>query len=117
MWLTVEEPDLRSVLDLAVGTVLRVSQAGFWKEAKKSEHSVEAPFAFLQGPGEILTGVIDLFFGRDGQWRIVDYKTDVGSTGLVTSYKEQLKMYERALANVGIQNATSVIQPVRGTGN
>src|SRR4029077_3636760 len=30
MWLTVEEPELRPVLDLAVNTVLQVSKADFW---------------------------------------------------------------------------------------
>ena len=62
MWLTVEEPELRAVLDLAVTTVLQVSKADFWTEAKKSEHSVETPFAFAARPGAMLTGVIDLLF-------------------------------------------------------
>ena len=35
MWLTVEQPELRPVLDLAVKTVLDVSHAAFWNEAKK----------------------------------------------------------------------------------
>lgn len=116
MWLTVEEPQLRHVLDLAVNTVLQVSKADFWDEAKKSDRSVETPFAFAEGPGAILTGVIDLLFGHEGRWRIIDYKTDVGLTDLVTSYQAQLKMYERALASVGIQDVTSAIQPVRGGG-
>ena len=116
MWLTVEEPQLRPVLDLAVNTVLQVSKADFWDEAKKSDRSVETPFAFAEAPGAILTGVIDLMFGHDGHWRIIDYKTDVGLTDLVTSYQAQLKMYERALASVGIQDVTSTIQPVRGAG-
>jgi ATP-dependent helicase/nuclease subunit A len=117
MWLTVEEPQLRPVLDLAVNTVLQVSKAVFWDEAKKSEHSVETPFAFAEGPGAILTGVIDLMFGHDGHWRIIDYKTDVGLTDLVTSYQAQLKMYERALASLGIQDVTSTIQPLRSVGD
>ena len=82
MWLTVDEPRLRSVLDLAVTTVLQVSKADFWREAKKSDRSVETPFAFSDGPGSILTGVIDLLFGYNECWRIIDYKTDVGSTDL-----------------------------------
>ena len=48
MWLTVEEPQLRPVLDLAVNTVLQVSKAEFWDEAKKSDSSVETPFAFAE---------------------------------------------------------------------
>jgi ATP-dependent exoDNAse (exonuclease V) beta subunit len=87
MWLTVEEPQLRPVLDLAVNTVIQVSKADFWDEAKKSNRSVETPFAFAEGPGAVLTGVIDLLFGHEGRWRIIDYKTDVGSTDLVASYQ------------------------------
>jgi ATP-dependent helicase/nuclease subunit A len=117
MWLTVEEPELRDVLDLAVNTVLQVAKADFWGEAKKSVHSVETPFAYAQGCNAILTGVIDLLFGHEDRWRIIDYKTDVGSTDLVASYQGQLKMYERALASVGIQDVTSAIQPVRGSGD
>ena len=96
MWLTVEEPELRDVLDLAVNTVLQVAKADFWNEAKKSVHSVETPFAYAQDCNAILTGVIDLLFGHEDRWRIIDYKTDVGSTDLVPSYQGQLKMYERA---------------------
>jgi ATP-dependent exoDNAse (exonuclease V) beta subunit len=83
---------------------------------ERKSRSVETPFAFAEGPHAILTGVIDLLFVHDGRWRIVDYKTDVGSTDLVTSYKAQLKMYERAVTSVGIQDVTSAIQPVRGAG-
>jgi ATP-dependent helicase/nuclease subunit A len=115
MWLTVENPELRDVLELAVSTVLQMSKADFWDQAKKSNRSVETPFAFMERPGAILTGVIDLMFGRDGRWRIIDYKTDTDPTGFAISYQEQLKMYERALRAVGIENVTSAIEHVRGT--
>jgi ATP-dependent helicase/nuclease subunit A len=114
MWLTVEEPQLRDVLDLAVNTVLQVSKASFWDEARKSEHSVETPFAFAERRNAILTGVIDLLFGREEGWRILDYKTDLKSPEGVVSYQAQLKMYERAVATVGLKDVTSAIQPVRG---
>jgi ATP-dependent helicase/nuclease subunit A len=114
MWLTVEEPQLRVVLDLAVNTVLQVSKASFWDEARKSEHSVETPFAFAERRNAILTGVIDLLFGHEEGWRVLDYKTDLKSPEAVVSYHAQLKMYERALASVGLKDITSGIQPVRG---
>jgi ATP-dependent helicase/nuclease subunit A len=114
MWLTVEEPPLRDVLEFAVSTVLQVSKAEFWDDAMKSDHSVETPFAFEQGPNTILTGVIDLLFSHQERWRIIDYKTGGGSTELVASYQEQLKMYERALGSIGIEGVTSAVQPVKG---
>ncbi len=64
----------------------------------------------------MLTGVIDLLFRDEAGWRIIDYKTDLAATALAASYQEQLKMYERALAGVGIQDVTTAIQPVRGAG-
>ena len=114
LWLTVENPELRDVLDLAVSTVLHVSKADFWNQAKESNRSVEIPFAFTDRPGAILTGVIDLMFGRDEGWRLIDYKTDIAPTSLAISYQEQLKMYESALRAVGIENVTSAIEHVRG---
>lgn len=116
MWLTLEEPQLRLVLDTAVDTVLQVSKADFWQEAKKSERSVETPFAFTADPGMMLTGVIDLLFGHDGHWRIIDYKTDLDLTERAASHQQQLKMYERALSSVGVESVRTAIQPVRGAG-
>ena len=68
-------------------------------------------------PGAILTGVIDLLFGYEGGWRIVDYKTDVTATDFGAFIdEEQLKMYVGALASVGIHDVTTAIQRVRGAG-
>jgi ATP-dependent exoDNAse (exonuclease V) beta subunit len=117
MWLTVEQPQLRQVLDLAVKTVLHVSKADFWRVAKKSNCSAETPFSFAEKPNALLSGVIDLLYGHEGCWQIVDYKTDVDSPHHVTSYQSQLKMYEQALASIGIQEVGSTIERVRGVDN
>lgn len=113
MWLTVEEPQLRAVIDQAVDTVLAVSKAEFWQRASKGEHSVETPFAYDIDDNGVVSGVVDLMF-QDGEvWHIVDYKTDVEQTKLAVSYAHQLKMYERALTCVGIGDAVSEIRSVR----
>ncbi len=117
MWLTVDEPQLRPVLGLAVKTVLHVSKANLWNMAKRSDTSVETPFAFAESTNAILTGVIDLLFGHEGHWQIIDYKTDVDSPKQVASYQAQLKMYEQAVASIGIQDVTSAIEHVRGVGD
>jgi ATP-dependent helicase/nuclease subunit A len=117
MWLTVEQPQLRQVLELAVETVLHVSKADFWNVAKKSDCSAEAPFSFAENPNALLSGVIDLLYGHEGRWQIIDYKTDVDSSHHVTSYQSQLKMYEQALASIGIQEVRSTIERVRGVDN
>ena len=61
MWLTVEEPQLRAVIDEALETVQRVAKADFWAEAQAGEHSEEAPFAVVEA-GALTNGVIDLLF-------------------------------------------------------
>jgi ATP-dependent helicase/nuclease subunit A len=112
-WLAVEEPQLRTVLDEAVKTVLEVSKADFWQRAVPCEHSVETPFTHRTGDHEIVSGVVDLMFRDSGIWSIIDYKTDVEPTNLSASYLEQLKLYERALASVGIREVQSQIQSIR----
>ncbi len=115
MWLTVEEPKLRDVLDLAIDTVLLVAKAGFWAEAKAASHAVEAPFAFMDDGKRraVMNGVIDLMFERAGQWQVIDYKTDVDAAARSAAYSLQLKTYERALEAAGVAPADSAVQTVR----
>ncbi|MGH8639433.1 MAG: 3'-5' exonuclease, partial [Burkholderiales bacterium] len=98
MWLTVEEPQLRVVIDEAIETVQRVAQADFWREAQAGEHSEETPFAVVDGRA-LTNGVIDLLFESAGQWRVRDYKTDTALDG--ADYKRQLETYRDALRKLG----------------
>jgi ATP-dependent exoDNAse (exonuclease V) beta subunit len=113
MWLTVEEPQLRSVLDEAVSTVLEVSKAEFWKHAVQCEHSEEIPFTYEGGNDQIVSGVVDLMYKDVAAWHIIDYKTDLEITETAASYEHQIEMYERALACIGIEKTASQIYPVR----
>ncbi len=113
MWLTVEEPQLRAVLDEAVSTVLEVAKAGFWEHAVHGEHSEEAPFTYAAGDGQIVSGVVDLMYRDRAAWHIIDYKTDLDLTEASGSYAQQITMYERALSSVGIAETTSQVYPVR----
>ena len=101
VWLTVEEPQLRSVIDEALDTVQAAMAATFWAEAKTAtECHEEAPFAVLEHQGglpAVLTGVIDLVHRTVDGWKIVDYKTDRdGAGGLPAKYAGQIAEYERA---------------------
>lgn len=115
MWLTVEEPQLRAVVDEALDTVQRVATAEFWAEATAGEHTVEAPFVFAPAPGSLSSGVIDLLF-RNDRWHVVDYKTDIGFTsGSSGAYAQQMKSYENALKSIGIENVETTLQNVRAS--
>lgn len=106
LWLTVDEPDLRSLIDHAVQTVEAVKAAGFWTEARAAAavHE-EVPFAACDtiGATRVLTnGTIDLVFGGDADWQVIDYKTDRGAdtSELNARYAKQVESYERAWATV-----------------
>ena len=119
MWLTVEEPQLRTVIDEALETVHAVASGAFWAEAKESpECHEEAPFAVLEkrdGLSTVLNGVIDLVHRTPGGWKIVDYKTDrdAGAETLSAKYAGQIADYERAWKRFVTENVASVLISAR----
>jgi ATP-dependent helicase/nuclease subunit A len=110
MWLTVEEPQLRAVIDDALDTVERAAKAEFWKSATKHEHSVETPFMVAES-ARLANGVIDLLFASDAGWEVVDYKTD--RTLEDDRYTAQLEAYRMALRKVGCSVAGASVVSVR----
>ncbi|MDP2322037.1 MAG: UvrD-helicase domain-containing protein [Acidobacteriota bacterium] len=104
MWMTMETPDLRPVIDDAVATVQAMSSKEFWAEAKASnECHEEVPFALkVAGDGagvpKVINGTIDSVYRIGDGWKIVDYKTDidVSPAMLQARYSDQLKAYADA---------------------
>ena len=111
MWLTVEEPQLRAVIDEALDTVERAARADFWQLAQSHEHSVETPFFVLEPANRLTNGVIDLLFQSDEGWQVVDYKTDVALDG--QAYEAQLEAYRAALRKVGCDVVDASVVSVR----
>ena len=113
VWLSMEEPKLRTVIDEALDTVERVRRADFWKAAQSNEHSVETPFMVANGR-DLRAGVIDLIH-RDGDaWVITDYKTDVdASVEAAKVYALQLESYKKALIACGLDVKAAEIASVR----
>jgi ATP-dependent exoDNAse (exonuclease V) beta subunit len=123
LWLTVDEPDLRSVIDDALDTVEAVAPAGFWQMARASaECHEEVPFAVREAGGDVPTvvnGTIDLIYNAAGEWRLVDYKTDrqggEDHAALEARYASQLRAYEDAWRQVTGGSVQSEIVPARKT--
>jgi ATP-dependent exoDNAse (exonuclease V) beta subunit len=113
MWLTVEEPQLRAVIDEAIDTVQGVARAEFWAEAQAGDHAEEAPFAFAKARA-LMTGVIDLMHvARDG-WQVTDYKTDAdGGAAMGAAYERQIATYREALESCGVAVDKVAVQSVR----
>jgi ATP-dependent helicase/nuclease subunit A len=110
LWLTVEEPQLRAVIDEAMETVERVAKADFWSAAQSDVHSVETPFMVEEA--RILTnGVIDLLFETEAGWRVIDYKTDHSLAD--ERYAGQLEAYQSGLRKLGCPIAGASVLHVR----
>jgi ATP-dependent exoDNAse (exonuclease V) beta subunit len=121
MWLTVEEPQLRAVIDEALDTVQGVASGAFWAEAKASaECHEEAPFSVRdvrEGVPTVLAGVMDLVHRTGDGWKIVDYKTDRdGVGGLSATYAGQIAEYERAWRRFVPETVASVLVSTRVEG-
>jgi ATP-dependent helicase/nuclease subunit A len=99
MWLTVEEPQLRTVLEKALDTVAAAAKEDFWPVAQAGEHSAETPFSIVDTGRQLHSGVIDLLFRHGREWQIVDYKTDVALDSAL--YDAQLEAYRRAMTQIG----------------
>ena len=120
-WLTVEEPQLRPVIEIALDTVESVAQAPFWVEAKAShERHEEVPFArrMMSAPSlQILNGTMDLVYRRPSDWRLLDYKTDSQATpdDLKGHYQQQIDAYGDAWSSLAGGKVTVGLMSVRGT--
>jgi ATP-dependent exoDNAse (exonuclease V) beta subunit len=120
MWLTMEEPQLRAVIEQALDTVEAVSHADFWPTARVSaEAHEEVPFSVRDdraGIPAVLSGTIDLVYRTDdGSWRILDYKTDVDADAaeLQKRYAAQIDAYRRAWALVSSAAVTADVTAAR----
>lgn len=110
MWLTVEEPKLRAVIDQALDTVDRAGRADFWSIARSHVRAVETPFTVADSV-RLTSGVIDLVFDTDAGWQVVDYKTDRSLEE--GRYVTQLEAYRTALRSVGCPVAGASVVNVR----
>ena len=113
MWLTVDEPQLRPVIEDALDTVERAARAEFWQSAQAHEHSAETPFCVRETEFRVTNGVIDLLFQRGDGWQVVDYKTDVGLGTSIEAYQRQVASYVRALEACGLNDVGAELQPIR----
>jgi ATP-dependent helicase/nuclease subunit A len=110
MWLTVEQPQLRGVIEEAIDTVEIAAKAAFWAEAQRHRRSEEAPFAVAES-ARMTTGVIDLLYEGETGWQVIDYKTDRSLDD--SRYAAQLEAYRAALRTVGCRVAGASVVSVR----
>jgi ATP-dependent exoDNAse (exonuclease V) beta subunit len=114
LWLTMEERQLRALIDQAVNTARAVVASGELAAARATpECHEEVPFA-VRAPEatgmHVVTGTIDLVHRQGAGWRVVDYKTDVESSTVVRRYAEQVRNYAEAWGRIsGTKVETAII--------
>jgi ATP-dependent helicase/nuclease subunit A len=117
MWLTVEEPALRSAMEEALDTVEHAAKGEFWTAAKAApECHQEAPFMYKRNATlpELVTGTIDLTYRTPEGWRVVDYKTDESfSLPTLAGYRAQVSAYEQAWTRVTGMATTGTLAAIR----
>lgn len=116
-WLTMEEPQLRGMIDQAVDTVIAIVSTGELAAARATaECHEEVPFA-MRAPAVasplVVTGVIDLVHRHGDGWRVVDYKTDVDLGPAVSKYTEQVRAYGDAWERIAGAAVKTAIVPAR----
>ncbi|MEO7189427.1 MAG: UvrD-helicase domain-containing protein [Vicinamibacterales bacterium] len=120
LWLIVDEPPLRTVIDQAVATAQAVCASDALAAARVAvERHEEIPFAVARAdrgqPPVVVSGTIDLAYRTGDEWRIVDYKTDVdtAATAASATYDAQVKAYSDAWERVTRAVVTTTVVPAR----
>ena len=66
----------------------------------------ELPFCYRDEEQNVVwNGIMDAVYEADGQWHIVDYKTNADGSDLDTKYQSQLNAYRNALKAITGQEA------------
>ena len=69
----------------------------------------EWPILFTTEDGETLDGALDLAFFEDGQWVVVDFKTDKDPSTRLEQYRRQMAWYVHALSETTQEPAYGVL--------
>lgn len=69
----------------------------------------EYPFTVPLGDNQWMEGVIDLVFEEEGEWVVVDFKTDADLHGPKARYEQQLRWYAHALQVLTGKKARAVL--------
>lgn len=68
----------------------------------------ELPFCYKDGT-DIWNGIMDVVYCKNGQWHIVDYKTNADPSDLDEKYQSQLEAYKKAFKEMSGEESDAVI--------
>jgi ATP-dependent exoDNAse (exonuclease V) beta subunit len=68
----------------------------------------ELPFCYRENDKNIWHGVMDAVYRKDGEWHIIDYKTNADADDFDMHYREQLEAYTKAFKAMTGNNADAL---------
>jgi ATP-dependent helicase/nuclease subunit A len=80
--------------------------------ARRGECRRETPLTLRAQDGSLVDGVVDLAFREDGQWIVVDFKTDRELDKELAAYKRQVRVYAAAISAATGQMVSGVLMVV-----
>jgi ATP-dependent exoDNAse (exonuclease V) beta subunit len=82
------------------------------RASKISQCRREAPITLKTSDGTVVDGVVDIAFLDEGEWTIVDFKTDRELEHRLHNYVRQVSLYARAIALATEQNVSAFLMRV-----
>jgi ATP-dependent exoDNAse (exonuclease V) beta subunit len=90
-----------SEIEAAIDAVVATLQHPLIRRAAAAERCHrELPLLLPLGDGRTLEGVVDLAFLENGEWTVVDFKTDAELSGSKARYERQVQWYVYALSKL-----------------
>src|SRR5262249_50485936 len=69
----------------------------------------ESPVAVTAPDGTLVEGVLDLAFGDEAGWTVVDFKTDAELSGALGRYRRQVALYASMVARATARPARAIL--------
>ena len=97
-------------IEAAVDAVAATLQHPLLRRAASAERCHrELPLLLPLGDGRTLEGIVDLAFLENGEWTVVDFKTDANLSASKAQYERQVQWYVHALSKLTGLPAKGVI--------
>ena len=114
------EADTKEYRDMLKKVAETILSGGFRQENGVAEDIInellsadevycEFPFCYKEDENKIWNGVMDVVYRKNGNWHIIDYKTNYEANDLDVKYQNQLNAYIKAFKMMTGQDADALI--------
>ncbi|HVM96011.1 MAG TPA: UvrD-helicase domain-containing protein, partial [Candidatus Acidoferrales bacterium] len=100
-------------VEAAAAAARRVLKHEIWKRARQAGLDGlcrrETPVSVRVADGSLIDGTVDLAFCENGEWLVVDFKTDRELATDLSTYRRQVALYAKAISQSTGQPATALL--------